>query len=85
MGHLWMCPICEGQGTVVFESGPAAEPCTSCDGTGQCYSDPELRGLFEAMIEDRGVMLDPAMRLLLNGLAALDARVASLERELRRR
>lgn len=78
-GGLDACPFCEGRGVLTFERGPGVEPCTECAGTGRTYSEPEYRGLFEAIMRDRGVLLDPDMRLLLLGLDALDKRLTALE------
>lgn len=78
-GGLGDCPFCEGRGVLAFETGPEVEPCRECSGTGRTYSDPRYRGLFEAILREKGVLLDPDMRLLLLGLAALDERVAMLE------
>lgn len=78
-GGLGVCPFCEGKGVLAFDRGPEVEPCGECGGTGRTYGEPRYRGLFEAIIRDRGVLLDPDMRLLLLGLDALDRRVAALE------
>lgn len=82
-GGLGVCPFCEGIGVVAFERGPEVEPCSDCRGTGRTYGEPEYRGLFEAIMRDRGVLLDPDMRLLLLGLDALDKRLAALENDAR--
>jgi hypothetical protein len=79
MAQLGTCPQCQGAGAVGFETGPAAEPCTGCKGTGRTYSEQDWRGVFRAMIDEKGVLLDPEWRLLLEGLAALESRVAALE------
>ena len=78
-GRLSPCSSCGGQGLLTFETGPAVEPCTDCRGTGRVYSDSTLRGLFAEMLRQKGVLLDPDMRLLLVGLDALDERVQALE------
>ncbi len=73
------CPFCDGRGLLRFESGPEVEPCTECRGTGRLYGDPEFRGLFDALVREKGIFLDADMRLLLVGLAALERRVAAIE------
>jgi len=78
LGALRPCPFCQGEGLVTFESGPAVEPCRECRGAGRLYSDPDFRGVFEALLREKGVFLDREMRLLLLALDALDARVADL-------
>lgn len=83
--RLTQCPECQGTGAIAFDTGPAAEPCQRCAGTGWLYSGRAGRGLFGAMVIEGGALLDPKMRLLLNGLIALEERVAQLERELGRR
>jgi hypothetical protein len=77
--RLGICPQCQGAGAIGFETGPAAEPCTGCQGTGRTYPEPQWRGLFREMINEKGVLLDPEWRLLLEGLVALEERVATLE------
>lgn len=78
-GFLSPCPICGGQGLLTFERGPSVEPCGDCAGTGRIYSDAGYRGLFTALLRERGVFLDADMRLLLVGLAALDRRLQVIE------
>ena len=78
-GSLSPCSSCGGQGLLTFESGPEVEPCTDCQGTGRVYSDRTLKGLFAELLKQKGVLLDPDMRLLLIGLDALDRRVQGLE------
>lgn len=82
-GGLGICPFCHGRGVAAFERGPEVEPCAECAGTGRTYGEPGYRGLFDAIMRDRGVLLDPDMRLLLIGLDALDRRLAALEDALR--
>jgi hypothetical protein len=76
---LGQCPICHGSGTAVFDADPQVEPCTSCHGTGMHFSDPEYRGLFSALLATTDVLTAPEHRLLLNGLVAIERRVADLE------
>ncbi len=78
-GRLSPCPSCGGRGLLTFERGPGVEPCTVCLGAGRVYSDPDLRGVFAALLEEKGVLLEADMRLLLLGLDAIDRRVAALE------
>jgi hypothetical protein len=81
IGRLSPCPFCDGQGLLTFESGPAVEPCKECSGAGQLFSDGDYRGLFAALLREKGVFLDKDVRLMLLGLAALERRVQALEAE----
>ena len=83
-GSLSPCPFCDGQGLLTFERGPEVEPCTDCNGTGRVYSDEAYRGLFAELLRQKGVFLDPEMRLLLLGLDALDTRLRVLEDDVHR-
>ena len=78
---LGSCPFCGGQGLQTYETGPAVEPCSECRGTGRTYDDPRFRGVFRALLNEKGVLLDRDMRLLLLALDALDERVGVLEDE----
>lgn len=78
-GSLSPCPFCDGQGLITFAGGPAVEPCTECGGVGQIFSDPTYRGVFAALLRQKGVLLDADMRLLLLALAEIDRRLQRLE------
>ena len=69
---------------ITFERGPSVEACPRCRGAGRVYGDPSFRGVFAAMIAERGIFLDPDLRLLLEALNALDERVCRVESELAR-
>jgi len=85
MKGLSPCPFCDGQGLVTFERGPAVEPCRECLGAGRIYADPSFKGVFAALLSEKGVFLDRDMRLLLTALDALDRRVGELEQTERSR
>lgn len=70
---------------LAFERGPEVEPCRECAGTGRQYSEPGYRGMFDALLREKGVLLDPDMRLLLLALDALDRRLTTLEEAFRSR
>ena len=78
-GRLLPCGECGGEGLLRFERGPAVEPCRACSGTGWTYTGDGYRGMFAALIEEKGVLLDRDVRLLLVGLDALERRVRELE------
>ena len=80
-GRLAPCPECGGEGLIRFETGPAVEPCRACSGTGRTYTYPDMRGVFAALIREKGSFLDKDVRLLLVGLDALEARVRRLEEQ----
>jgi hypothetical protein len=77
---LSQCPLCDGSGAAVFEADPQVEPCSACGGTGKSFSDPRYRGLFRTLLGDTDVLTAPEQRLLLQGLSALEQRVADLEK-----
>jgi hypothetical protein len=78
-GRLLPCAECGSEGLLQFERGPAVEPCRACSGTGRTYTGERYRGVFAAMIDEKGTFLDRDIRLLLVGLDALDRRVSELE------
>jgi hypothetical protein len=78
-GGLSPCPFCEGRGLATFDRGPEVEPCSECKGTGRLYSDESFKGIFAALLKEKGVFLDADMRLLLLSLDALDQRLVTLE------
>jgi hypothetical protein len=53
--------------------------CRQCDGAGLLYPNPELRGVFEALLQEVGPFGDPKWRLVMNGLVELEKRVDVLE------
>jgi hypothetical protein len=78
-GRLLPCAACSGEGLLQFERGPGVEPCRACSGTGRTYTGERYRGVFAAMIREKGAFLDRDVRLLLVGLDALERRVRELE------
>ncbi len=83
MGGLSPCPFRDGRGIVTFERAPEVEPCTECRGSGRLYTDAEYRGVFDALLHEKGIFADRDLRLLLLGLSALERRLSELEAKLR--
>jgi hypothetical protein len=73
------CPFCRGAGVVAFDAGPVVELCAECRGTGRVVT--RWRGVFAGLVQEKGVLLDTEMRLLLVALDELEKRVDLLERE----
>jgi hypothetical protein len=81
--HARTCPNCNGVGHLGFDRGPAVEYCPECTGAGLTSSDPELRGVFAALLAGRVDLTAAPMgadrQLMLRGLARLEERIERIE------
>lgn len=81
--HARTCANCSGVGHLGFDRGPAVEYCPECNGAGLTSSDPELRGVFAALLTGRvdltAAPLGADRQLLLRGLARLEERIERIE------
>lgn len=86
MLHIHTCANCNGNGRLGFDRGPATEYCPECSGAGLSSSDPEMRGIFGALLAGRielaSAPLGADRQLMLRGLTELEKRIERLERAL---
>lgn len=87
--HARSCVNCGGLGRLGFERGPATEYCPDCNGAGLTWSDPQLRGVFAALlagcVDLATAPLGADRQLMLGALARLEQRVERIEAALAER